>query len=90
MNKQYGITLLLFFSMFFILNLAQAANSGDVVINEIAWGGTAASSSDEWLELFNTTNQAITLTNWTLNASDGIPSITLSGVIPPNTARKNS
>jgi multidrug efflux pump subunit AcrB len=24
-----------------------------VVINEVAWAGTAASSSDEWIELYN-------------------------------------
>jgi len=37
-----------------------------VVINEIAWGGTAASSSDEWIELFNATDEAIDLAGWTL------------------------
>jgi hypothetical protein len=26
------------------------ANPGDVVINEIAWGGSAASAADEWIE----------------------------------------
>ncbi|QLQ06438.1 MAG: hypothetical protein HZY76_10550 [Anaerolineae bacterium] len=27
--------------------------STTVVINEVAWSGTTASSSDEWLELYN-------------------------------------
>ncbi|MBI5649651.1 MAG: lamin tail domain-containing protein [Chloroflexi bacterium] len=40
-----------------------------IVINEIAWGGTAASSTDEWIELFNPTAASITLNAWTL--SDG-------------------
>jgi hypothetical protein len=38
----------------------------DVVINEIGWGGTAASTSDEWIELFNPTDEAIDLSGWTL------------------------
>ena len=58
-----------------------AADPGNVVINEIAWMGTAASSTDEWIELFNTTSGAIDLTDWTLSASDGSPAITLTGTI---------
>src|SRR5512138_1594589 len=64
-----------------------AANALDVVINEVAWAGTAASTNDEWIELYNTTATAIDLTNWTLNAKDGSPAITIpSGrpSIPPN------
>ena len=55
---------------------------GDVVINEVAWGGTAASSADEWIELYNVTAAPITLTDWSLAAPDGSPSIALCGVIP--------
>jgi len=55
---------------------------GDVVINEIAWMGTVASPSDEWIELYNTTDQAIGLATWTLGAADATPAITLSGTIP--------
>lgn len=54
-----------------------------VVINEIAWMGTATSSSDEWMELYNTTGQIVDLTDWTLSAQDGTPNITLSGSIDP-------
>ena len=54
----------------------------DVVINEVAWMGTAASSSDEWIELYNNTNSDIALTNWTLKATDDTPNITLTGTIP--------
>ncbi|NOH01103.1 MAG: lamin tail domain-containing protein [Chloroflexi bacterium] len=54
-----------------------------VVINEVAWAGTANSlPDDEWIELYNPGNRAINLTGWTLRAYDGTPSITLSGVIP--------
>ncbi len=58
-------------------------NPGDVVINEVAWGGTVANAADEWIELYNTTTQPITLTNWSLVALDGTPAITLTGVISP-------
>ncbi len=54
---------------------------GEVVINEIAWGGTAASSNDEWIELKNNLAFPITLTGWTLTNTSRI-SVTLVGVIP--------
>ncbi len=58
---------------------------GSVVINEVAWMGTSSSlTADEWIELYNTTNQAINLTGWKLEAADGTPNITLSGTIPAN------
>jgi hypothetical protein len=53
-----------------------------ILINEVAWGGTLASSTDEWVELYNTTNIPINITGWKLNASDGSPAITLAGTIP--------
>src|SRR3989344_4973573 len=59
------------------------ANLGDVVINEIAWMGTAASTSDnEWLELYNTTDQPINMNGLTLKSQDETPNITLSGIVP--------
>ncbi|UCC87962.1 MAG: lamin tail domain-containing protein [Anaerolineales bacterium] len=84
-----GVALLAFclFLLVFPFNLtAQSlpANPGDVVINEVAWGGTAASSADEWIELYNTTAQPITLTGWSLISLDGTPVISLTGVIPPD------
>ncbi len=57
-------------------------NMRDVVISEIAWMGTQADSNDEWLELYNNTDQAISLVGWRLEAADGVPSIALSGTIP--------
>ncbi len=59
-----------------------AGSSGDVVINEVAWMGNGASANDEWIELYNTTDQAIDFTNWTLKAADDTPVITLSGTLP--------
>ena len=56
----------------------------DVIINEVAWMGTIVSTDDEWIELRNMTGEAILLDNWTLNAQDDTPSITLEGSIPAN------
>ncbi|MFN8414433.1 MAG: lamin tail domain-containing protein [Anaerolineales bacterium] len=53
-----------------------------VLISEIAWAGTAASSSDEWIELRNPGAVAINITGWVLKSSDGTPNIILSGTIP--------
>ncbi|OGY38893.1 MAG: hypothetical protein A2418_01705 [Candidatus Brennerbacteria bacterium RIFOXYC1_FULL_41_11] len=58
----------------------QASNS--VVINEIAWVGTASSTSDEWLEIFNNSESNVELTGWILRSVSGSPNIKLSGVIP--------
>ena len=54
-----------------------------VVINEIAWSGTQASTSDEWIELYNFGSQSVDLSNWSISAVDGTPLITLSGTISP-------
>jgi len=52
-----------------------------VVINEIAWSGTSASTGDEWIELYNSGDQSVDLTDWVIVAADGTPNITLSGTI---------
>ncbi len=49
---------------------ATAAITRDVVINEVAWMGTAASSSDEWIELYNTTDSSIDIGNWSIYGAD--------------------
>ncbi|MDD5342481.1 MAG: lamin tail domain-containing protein [Patescibacteria group bacterium] len=52
---------------FFICpKLVQSENPPQVVINELMWMGSSASSSDEWLELKNLTDQPIDLSNWYL------------------------
>jgi len=55
--------------------------SPGVVINEVAWGGTAASSADEWIELYNPTGNPVDLSDWTLRALDGQPTILLEGSV---------
>lgn len=49
-------------------NPATAANSpkGEVIISEIAWMGTTASYSDEWIELKNIAAQNVNLAGWQL------------------------
>ncbi len=52
-----------------------------ILINEVAWSGTVASSDDEWIELHNPGATDVDLTGWRLIADDGSPDITLSGNI---------
>jgi len=54
----------------------------EVIINEVAWGGAAASTADEWIELHNPGALPVSLIGWTLTSSDGAPSLTLTGTIP--------
>jgi len=49
-----------------------------VVINEIAWAGTEASSQDEWVEFFNRTPFDIDMSGWRLVSSDNKPNIVFS------------
>lgn len=55
---------------------------GPVTISEVAWGGTAASSADEWIELYNPGASAVDLAGWTLEDGDGDISVALAGTIP--------
>ncbi|OGZ45496.1 MAG: hypothetical protein A3C84_04885 [Candidatus Ryanbacteria bacterium RIFCSPHIGHO2_02_FULL_48_12] len=52
-----------------------------VEISEIAWMGTADSSTNEWVELHATSG--IDITGWTLETTDGGLHIALSGSIAP-------
>lgn len=53
-----------------------------IIINEIAWMGTA-SSSDEWIELKNISNQAVNLTGWQISDKENqIKIIFATGTIP--------
>jgi hypothetical protein len=50
------------------VNYIQEGAPKTVVISEVGWMGTAASSSDEWIELYNTTNEVIHLDGWELRS----------------------
>jgi hypothetical protein len=54
------------------------------VINEIGWMGTNASSTDEWIELYNPNDKGISLDGWSLKSGDNSPSIALRGTIAAN------
>jgi len=85
MGKVLKIFLILLILQFFVFpEKATAASLLDVVINEVAWSGTAAQSTDEWIELYNNTGETIDLSGWHLLAADGSPNIALSGTIPTN------
>ncbi|MFH0819440.1 MAG: lamin tail domain-containing protein [bacterium] len=79
--KIFFLILLIFAGFFCFNNVALAVEPLTVVINEIAWMGTATSTADEWIELYNNSDSEIDLTGWTLKAIDGTPTINLSGVI---------
>lgn len=53
-----------------------------ILINEIAWMGTASSSNDEWIELYNPGTASINITGWKITAAGSTFSITLAGTIP--------
>lgn len=69
---------------------SRAANSLDVVINEIAWMGTKIDEVEpknwwryEWLELYNNTNRSISLDGWKIELyrTDLDWSLKLKGII---------
>ena len=68
--------------LFLYISLSLGASPGDVVINEVAWMGTAYSYNDEWIELYNNSSSPIDLIGWRLKAVDGSPNISLVGTIP--------
>lgn len=49
------------------------AASPTVVFSEIAWAGSSLSAADEWIELFNPTNQPISLAGYTLEGGSKEP-----------------
>lgn len=74
--KKLLIGLLLFSVLFYnfpgqLLPVANAASPGSVIINEIAWMGSTTSTTDEWIELYNTTGSDIDLTGWTIDDDNG-------------------
>lgn len=88
MKRALGILTLLLTGGFFVFpNPAVADGMPPVVINELLWMGSSASSNDEWIELRNTTDAAIDLANWRLtklSSNIEVPMLTISaGVIPP-------
>ncbi len=70
---RYALSLLLLF--------IPVATHAAIVINEVAWMGSAASANHEWIELRNTGTDSVDVSGWKL--SDGMNLlIELAGVIP--------
>ena len=68
---------------FFALLVAHSAFAA-VVINEIAWMGTASSSASEWIELHNTGSDAQDLTGWKIIGKSNAVITSLSGAVAPD------
>ncbi len=79
-KKAYLFILLISFAGFFYGSTARAQTAG-ILINEVAWMGTAESANNEWLELKNTGEAEVDLAGWILRATDGSPVINLAGKI---------
>jgi len=82
-----GILRLLSISAAVVLGGFQIWSSGavtppELVINEVAYRGTEASSSDEWIELYNPNNSFVDLSGWTLFL--GSKALPLQGVVDPH------
>ena len=57
--------------VFFALAAPLAAQPGPVVISELMWPGSTASSADEWIELYNPSDATVDLAGWTLTYRNG-------------------
>ena len=79
------LLIFLFLSVFlFCPFFSSAANFSDVVINEIAWMGSASSTNDEWVELKNNSSNQIDLSDWSIRSAEGKIKINLKGTISAN------
>jgi hypothetical protein len=52
-----------------------------VFVSEVAWAGSALSTSDEWLELFNPTEAAVEIGGWSIEGAGTAPLIVPSGSV---------
>ena len=66
---------------FLRLDLIAHADAAHVVINEVNWAGSADSSSDEWIELYNPGTADQDLTGWTISYNKGASIYKLAGTI---------
>lgn len=52
-----------------------------LVIHEVAWMGSAVNPNAEWIELFNSGSENVSLSGYTFSGADGSPSVTLEGTV---------
>src|SRR3989344_4219948 len=82
MLKTLAFTVIL---MFLILGHPHQAlaSTPKVIINEVAWAGTKGSSTDEWIELYNSTDSEVSLSDSGIYEGGGTVLIEgLEGTIP--------
>jgi len=70
---------LIVFTSLIAVPIKTFAQTPTVIFSEIAWAGSSYSSSDEWLELSNLTNDPIDLSGWILT---GVGSAQTDLVVP--------
>jgi len=68
--KRIGAVVLAGATLFLLVGATAIGKT--LVINEIAWAGTAASSTDEWIELTNVSDGPIDLSGFTLVFADTV------------------
>ena len=61
--------------------MAPTPAAGELIINEIAWGGTGADSTHQWMELYNPSNHALDLVGTRVRAGDGSPTVYVRGEV---------
>ncbi len=64
--------------------------SHPIRINEVAWAGTTAVSSDEWVELLNVSPYTINLSTFRLAAASGAFAFHLAGTVAPHSTQTTS
>ena len=57
--------------VFFALATSLSAQPGPVVISELMWPGSTASTADEWIELYNSSDATVDIAGWTLTYRSG-------------------
>ena len=55
----------------FALAAPLSAQAGPVVISELMWPGSTASTADEWIELYNSSDATVDVAGWTLTYRSG-------------------
>ncbi len=69
--------------LFFVSPPALSENQSAVIINELMWMGSSASSSDEWIELKNLTDSPVDLSGWYMTKLSGGSETTML-ILPDN------
>jgi len=81
------VSILLLLTIFWPTGSGAEPEMPEVIINELAWAGSSVSSSDEWIELKNTTDQNQDISGWqvTKKTDTASPMVTITvGSIPPH------